>query len=48
VQWHSYVSQSYQKELNLLAKDTDSAVKFVASCAGVDLSGRTIVPQPNF
>ncbi len=48
VPWRSYVSQSYQKELNLLARDTDTAVKFVASCAGLDLSGRTIIPQPNF
>lgn len=48
VQWRSYVSQSYQKELNLMARDTDSAVKFVASCVGVDLSDRTIVPELNF
>lgn len=48
VQWRNYVSHSYQKELNLLARDTDTAVKFVASCAGVDLSDRTIVPELNF
>jgi hypothetical protein len=43
-----YLSQPYQKELNLMARDTDSAVKFVASCVGVDLSDRTIVPELNF
>jgi hypothetical protein len=47
-QWQMYLAQPYQKELNLMARDTDSAVKFVASCVGVDLSGRTIVPQMNF
>jgi hypothetical protein len=47
-QWQMYLAQPYQKELNLMARDTDSAVKFVASCAGVDLSNRTIVPEMNF
>jgi hypothetical protein len=47
-QWQVYLAQPYQKELNLMARDTDSAVKFVASCVGMDLSDRTIVPQMNF
>jgi len=47
-QWQVYLAQPYQKELNLMAHDTDSAVKFVASCVGVDLSDRTIVPELNF
>jgi len=47
-QWQVYLSQPYQKELKLMARDTDSAVKFVASCVGMDLSDRTIVPELNF
>jgi hypothetical protein len=47
-QWQVYLAQPYQKELNLMARDTDSAVKFVASCVGVDLSDHTIVPELNF
>jgi hypothetical protein len=47
-QLQMYLSQPYQKELNMMARDTDSAVKFVASCVGMDLSDRTIVPELNF
>jgi hypothetical protein len=44
----SYLASPYQRELNQLRQDTDSAVKFVASCAGIDLSNKRVIPEVNF
>ncbi len=44
----AYLASPYQRELNLLSRDTDSAVKFVASCAGINLSDRRLIPEMNF